>query len=407
MKCRHCKNNLNHTFVNLGYSPPSNHYVDPELINGAETYFPLIVKVCNSCFLVQTEDYNKADDLFTNDYAYFSSTSTSWLSHAKSYCEMITNHLKLDSSSFVVEIASNDGYLLQNFKKNNVPCLGIEPTNSTAIVSRDIGIETIEEFFSVPLSKKIKGSYGLADLIIGNNVYAHVPDINDFTSAMKLLLKSDGTITLEFPHLLNLIKHSQFDTIYHEHFSYLSLLTVSKIFNNSGLKIYDVEQIKTHGGSLRIYGCNIDYDKEISINVDRIISLEKSFGLEDIDTYKNFQVKAFNIKTKFMQFLLDSKKNKKTVVGYGAAAKGNTLLNYAGIKSDLIEFVCDAARAKQNKLLPGSRIPIFDPSKIREFKPDYVIIFPWNIKDEVISDHEYIREWGGKFVTFIPDMVLQ
>ena len=407
MKCRHCKNNLNHTFVNLGYSPPSNHYVDPELINGTETYFPLIVKVCNSCFLVQTEDYNKADDLFTNDYAYFSSTSTSWLSHAKSYCEMITNHLKLDSSSFVVEIASNDGYLLQNFKKNNVPCLGIEPTNSTAIVSRDIGIETIEEFFSVPLSKKIKGSYGLADLIIGNNVYAHVPDINDFTSAMKLLLKSDGTITLEFPHLLNLIKHSQFDTIYHEHFSYLSLLTVSKIFNNSGLKIYDVEQIKTHGGSLRIYGCNIDYDKEISINVDRIISLEKSFGLEDIDTYKNFQVKAFNIKTKFMQFLLDSKKNKKTVVGYGAAAKGNTLLNYAGIKSDLIEFVCDAARAKQNKLLPGSRIPIFDPSKIREFKPDYVIIFPWNIKDEVISDHEYIREWGGKFVTFIPDMVLQ
>jgi len=407
MKCRHCKNNLNHTFVNLGYSPPSNHYVDPELINGTETYFPLIVKVCNSCFLVQTEDYNKADDLFTNDYAYFSSTSTSWLSHAKSYCEMITNHLKLDSSSFVVEIASNDGYLLQNFKKNNVPCLGIEPTNSTAIVSRDIGIETIEEFFSVPLSKKIKGSYGLADLIIGNNVYAHVPDINDFTSAMKLLLKSDGTITLEFPHLLNLIKHSQFDTIYHEHFSYLSLITVSKIFNNAGLKIYDVEQIKTHGGSLRIYGCNIDYDKEISINVDRIISLEKSFGLEDIDTYKNFQVKAFNIKTKFMQFLLDSKKNKKTVVGYGAAAKGNTLLNYAGIKSDLIEFVCDAARAKQNKLLPGSRIPIFDPSKIREFKPDYVIIFPWNIKDEVISDHEYIREWGGKFVTFIPDMVLQ
>ena len=403
MHCRNCGKVLHHTLIDLGFSPPSNNYLDKSQLSKPETTYPLIVKVCDSCFLVQTEDFNEADELFSNNYAYFSSTSSSWLKHASIYTNMIVDRLNLDKKSKVIEIASNDGYLLKNFISKKIPCLGIEPTKSTADASRKLGINVVEDFFGLELSKKIVEDFGKADLICGNNVYAHVPEINDFTSGLKNLLKDDGTITLEFPHFLNLLKDKQFDTIYHEHYSYLSLGTVENIFNKFDLKIYDVEELNTHGGSLRIYGSHKHSNHSRSKNVTRIIDTETQYGLSSIKGYLNFQDVAFNIKLEFINFLINCKKQDKIVVGYGAAAKGNTLINYAGIKSDLIPFVYDEAPSKQGKFLPMSHIPVIKPSKLEFLKPDYVIIFPWNIKEEVIEKYNYIKKWGGQFVTFIPN----
>ncbi|MDC1160491.1 class I SAM-dependent methyltransferase [Luminiphilus sp.] len=383
MKCRHCGTPLTHTFLDLGFAPPSNAYLTEAGLNKPEQHYPLKVKVCDQCWLVQTEDYAEADELFDADYAYFSSTSSGWLAHAKSYAEQMTEQLALDAQSFVIEVASNDGYLLKNFVEAGIPCLGIEPTASTADAAEKLGIPVLREFFGEELGKRVATEGKQADLIAGNNVYAHVPDINDFTRGLKAVLKPTGTITLEFPHLMRLIEQAQFDTIYHEHFSYLSLSTVSRIFEVSGLRVWHVEQLPTHGGSLRIYGCHESDSRETTIAVSKLLREEGRQGLQTLQPYLNFQSRVDNIKIDFLDFLIQQKKNGKSVVGYGAAAKGNTLLNYAGVKPDLLPFVCDAAPAKQNRYMPGSHIPILAPEAIRQAGPDFVVILPWNIADEV------------------------
>jgi SAM-dependent methyltransferase len=404
MKCRHCDKELRFSFLDLDYAPPSNAYLTASDLSLPEKYFPLRVKVCDSCWLVQTEDYAQADDLFNSDYAYFSSTSTSWLHHAYEYSEMIIKKLSLNNDTYVIEVASNDGYLLKNFVKEGIPCLGIEPTASTANAAEKLGIKVVREFFGENLAKQLLTDNNKADLIIGNNVYAHVPDINDFTKGLKTILKENGTINLEFPHLQNLIEKHQFDTIYHEHFSYLSLNTVFKIFNKVGLKIYDVEKISTHGGSLRIYGCHEEDDKKIGKAVFDILEEEKKCGLDSISTYLDFQKVAEKIKYELLSFLISAKQDGKKVIAYGAAAKGNTLLNYAGVKSDLISCVFDAADSKQNKFMPGSHIPIISPTEINNNKFDYILILPWNISEEI---KKQLLESGVRstFVTAIPKLV--
>tara|TARA_B100000768_G_scaffold181288_1_gene203658 strand:- start:1820 stop:3043 length:1224 start_codon:yes stop_codon:yes gene_type:complete len=404
MICRHCKSNHNLKFLDLGNTAPSNSYLNYEDLKKPEITYPLRIMVCKKCWLVQTEDYTNADELFNDDYAYFSSTSTSWLSHAANYCDNITNRLNLTKESLVVELASNDGYLLKNFIKLGVPCIGIEPTKKTAAASRDLGITVEEVFFTKNVGIKLAAEGKKADLIIGNNVYAHVPDINNFTEGVVALLKPNGVVTFEFPHLMELIKKNQFDTVYHEHFSYLSLITVKSIFLKFGLKIFDVDQLDTHGGSLRVYGCLQSAKHIISNNVEKVLKAEIEAGLMTEATYKNFQIKANEIKDRFIQFLLNAKYDKKVVVGYGAAAKGNTLINYAGIKPDMINFVCDAADSKIGKYLPGSHIPILEP-KVLEFNHiDYLIIFPWNIADEIIEQNQTLSKLGTKFVTMIPEL---
>ena len=406
MNCRHCNEKLKDELIDLGKAPPSNNYISSDDINSPENYYPLKVMVCNNCWLVQTQDFNDADELFTDEYAYFSSTSKSFLEHAKNYTTEIINYLKLNEESFVVELASNDGYLLQNFLQKKIPCLGIEPTKSTAKVSRKKGIETLEDFFGTELGLKLS-KIRKADLIIGNNVYAHVPDINDFTGGIKKLLSPDGTVTLEFPHLLELVQNNQFDTIYHEHYSYLSLYSVSKIFKHSGLKIYKVDKLATHGGSLRIYGCHADDIRVIDESYKNLINEELELGINDMTFYKNFKIRAEEIKNEYLSFLHDCKNKGLFVCAYGAAAKGNTLLNYCGVKNDLISFVCDAAEAKQNKFLPGSKIPILHPAVLQEHqKIDYVLIFPWNIAEEVISQLDFLKKKGTKFVQAIPKLTI-
>ena len=406
MKCRHCNSKLENEFIDLGNAPPSNNYVSQDNLELQEKSYPLRVMVCSNCWLVQTEDFSDAGELFTDEYAYFSSTSISFLEHAKNYVSEITKFLKLNQNSFVVELASNDGYLLKNFVELGIPCLGIEPTKSTANVSRQKGIETIEEFFGIDCAKKLSQDKK-ADLIIGNNVYAHVPDINDFTAGIKELLSPDGTVTLEFPHLVELIQNNQFDTIYHEHYSYLSLFSASQIFNKAGLKIYKVDKLQTHGGSLRIYGCHKENNMLIDKSYNDLINKEIKLGISDINFYKNFNKIAEKIKDEFYQFLIDCKEKDLFVCAYGAAAKGNTLLNYCGIKDNLINFVCDAAEAKQNKFLPGSKIPIVHPDVLKnEKKIDFVIIFPWNIADEVIAKLDYLKANGTKFVMAIPKLTI-
>ena len=336
-------------------------------------------------------------------YIYFSSFSTSWLAHAKAYAEMMVNRFGFNHQSQVVEIASNDGYLLQYFKEMNIPVLGIEPTANTAAEAQRKGIESVVDFFGMSLAKKIASTGTTADLILGNNVLAHVPEINDFVSGLKILLKDNGVITFEFPHLLELIDKNQFDTIYHEHFSYLSLITVKQIFESHGLNIFDVEELATHGGSLRIFAKNVeDVTKQISSNVQEMLSKEIAFGLSDFDIYKNYQDKAEKVKNDFVEFLIKSKNNGKKVAAYGAAAKGNTLLNFAGVKKDLLQFIADASPHKQNKFLPGIHIPVFDEQKIKTVKPDYVVILPWNLREEISSQLSYINDWGGKFVVAVP-----
>jgi hypothetical protein len=404
MKCRSCNLEIKNNFLDLGYQPPSNSYLSHSDLYKSEITYPLRLRVCTSCWLVQTEDYVTKTDFFNSDYAYFSSTSKTWLKHSEEYFNMITKKLSLNSESFVIEIASNDGYLLKNFVKNKIPCLGIEPTKSTADYSEKIGVPVLRDFFGYQLSLDLKRKNKHADLIIGNNVYAHVPDINDFTLGISNLLKKEGVVTLEFPHLMKMVDLNQFDTIYHEHFSYLSLHTVKYIFEKNGLKLFDVEELNTHGGSLRVYGSLIDSSYLLNKNVTRLLDLERNNGMQNINYYMNFQEKVINAKNSLLQFLLDSKNKGKIVIGYGAAAKGNTLLNYAGIKSDLIKFVCDASKSKQEKFLPGSHIPIFSIDYLETENFDYVIIFPWNIADEVLVQNKFLNNKGVRFVKAIPEI---
>jgi hypothetical protein len=406
MNCRHCEVKLSHVFLDLGHAPPSNAYLSTDDLSRPEKYLPLRLFVCDACWLVQTDDCAHAAELFSDDYAYFSSTSAGWLAHARGYAEQMTERLKLDSSSLVIEVASNDGYLLKNFVQANIPCLGIEPTASTAAAAEKLGIPVLREFFGEELARDLARKGRAADLIAGNNVYAHVPDINDFTRGLAAALKPAGTITLEFPHLLQLIEKTQFDTVYHEHFSYLSLHTVARIFERAGLRIWDVEEIPTHGGSLRVFGCHAADPRTVSSRVAELVEREQRAGLRSLDVYRGFQARANRVKDDFLGFLLEQKRAGKRVAGYGAAAKGNTLLNYAGIKPDLLPFICDAAASKQGKYMPGSHIPILHPDAIREQHPDLVVILPWNISAEVRQSLDFISQWGGRFVTAVPELAV-
>lgn len=409
MKCRHCNTKLKHVFVNLNYSPPCNSMLGLTQLNEPEVHYPLKVFTCHNCFLVQVDEFKKADQIFSGDYTYFSSYSTTWLAHCQKYADMMVERFGLNQSSKVIEIASNDGYLLQFFKKKDIPVLGVEPTSNTAEVAIEKGIETIVDFFGADfvqnqlLVKDIK-----ADLLVGNNVLAHVPDINDFVNGLKLALKSEGIITMEFPHLARLVEQCQFDTIYHEHFSYLSFSTVKRIFNTYDLELFDVDEIPTHGGSLRIYAKHKeDQTKEVSSKVKALLEEEEKLGINGLDYYGGFQDRVDQIKYDLLKFLLEAKAEGKKVIGYGAAGKGNTLLNYCGIKgNDLINFVVDASPHKQNKFLPGSHIPVVAENQIRELKPDYILILPWNLKDEITKQLDYVREWGCQFVVPIPKVML-
>lgn len=405
MKCRHCNSSLEHVFADLGTSPPSNSYLREDQLNKPELFYPLRVKVCESCWLVQAEDFTNREEFFSNDYAYFSSFSTTWLVHAKEYVEKMAARFELGKDSFVVEVASNDGYLLQYVKNLSIPCLGIEPTKSTADAATIKGVPTLQDFFGVKLAESLARENKKADLTAANNVLAHVPDINDFISGFSILLKDNGVSTFEFPHLLRLAEHTQFDTIYHEHYSYLSLIAVQKIFVSNGLEVFDVEEILTHGGSLRVFAQKKNVGKHIITDrVRNLLEKEKEMGIDTISFYNGFQNKINNAKNRMLEFLIQANRNNSKVIGYGAAAKGNTFINYAGIRSDLVSFVVDKNPHKQNKFLPGSRIPIYNEQMIREKKPDFVVIFPWNLKAEISNQLSYIREWGGKFVVAIPEL---
>ena len=404
MNCRFCQNLLKEEFVNLGVMAPANSYVLKKDIKKKHSEYPLRILVCEICWLVQTEDFANKEEFFSENYAYFSSTSQSWLNHAKEYSEKIIKLENIGRNSFVIEVASNDGYLLKNFIDKKIPCLGIEPTLSTAKKAEELGITSEKIFLTKENAYKILDKYEKADLIIGNNVYAHVPDINDFTSSLEVLLKENGIITLEFPHLLNLLKFNQFDTIYHEHFSYLSLSVVQKIFKKNKLKIFNVDKLTTHGGSIRVYGCKKNSDRAISKNVENLLKEELQFNMESIDIYKNFKLKVKSIKNKLNSTLSKIKSNNKKIVAYGAAAKGNTLLNFCGIKSDIIEAVVDLAPSKQNKYMPTSLIPIYHPDYLKQNKIDYLLILPWNIKDEIIKQNKFLKKNGTKFIIPIPDV---
>lgn len=403
MNCRHCTNPLSYTFVDLGFAPPSNAYLTTSELSQQEKYYPLRVKVCEKCWLVQTEDFAQAKDLFKADYAYFSSTSKSWMEQSRLYSKEIIQRQALGAKSNVIEIASNDGYLLRHFVASGIPCLGIEPTASTAAAAVAQGIPVISEFFGEVLARQLLDQNKNADLIIANNVYAHVPDINDFTRGLATLLKPEGIVSIEFPHLLKLIKNCLFDTIYHEHFSYLSLTVVDRIFDQAGLRIFDVSELKTHGGSLRLFGCLKTATYSTSCTVNEIRKEEIDEGLQNIETYKNFQLSVQAIKNNFLSFLLDQKRHGRVVVAYGAAAKGNTILNYAGVKPDLIPYIYDAAPAKQGKFLPGSHIPILPPESMLNLQHiDTIIVLPWNIIDEVKAQLSIDLNPSIQLVTLIP-----
>jgi len=404
LNCRHCSAPLERTFLDLGFAPPSNAYLSRDDLARPEQYYPLKIKVCDRCWLVQTEDYAEAEELFRPDYAYFSSTSKGWLAHAAKFAEKMSRQLRLTQDSLVIEVASNDGYLLKNFVAAGIPCLGIEPTASTAEAAERLGIPVVREFFGERLGKQLAEMGKQADLLAGNNVYAHVPDINDFTRGLKAALKPGGTITLEFPHLMRLLEHTQFDTVYHEHFSYLSLYTVSRIFETAGLRVWDVEELPTHGGSLRIYGCHASETRPATAAVSALLAEEARRGLQSVETYDRFQAKADRVKDELLTFLIDLKRAGKKVAAYGAAAKGNTLLNYAGVKPDLLPFVCDAAVAKQGKFMPGSHIPIRPPAALYEQRPDYALILPWNIAAEIKQQYARLGELGTTFVTAVPKL---
>jgi 2-polyprenyl-3-methyl-5-hydroxy-6-metoxy-1,4-benzoquinol methylase len=402
IRCRFCDKVVDHTFVDLGASPLANSYLRSEQLSGMEPFYPLHVHVCDDCMLVQLPAMETSESIF-GDYAYFSSYSDSWLQHAEAYTRLMVERFGFNESSRVIEIASNDGYLLQYFKMRGVPILGIEPARNVAATAIDKGIPTVVKFFSVHTAEELVREGIRADLLIGNNVLAHVPDLNDFVAGMKILLKDHGIITMEFPHLMCLMEENQFDTIYHEHFSYFSFLTVKKVFARHGLELFDVDRVPTHGGSLRIYARHReDSDRLVQQRVHDLVEMETSKGFARVGHYDSFRKTVKETKWSILEFMLRAKREGKTIVGYGAPAKGNTLLNYTGIRTDFIDYTVDRSPHKQGLFLPGTRIPIYHPDRIRETKPDYLVILPWNLKDEVMKQMAHIREWKGKFVTLIP-----
>lgn len=403
MKCRHCQHDVTVPLIDLGASPPSNSYLSETMLSAPETWYPLRVLVCSNCWLVQTQDFAQRDEFFSEDYAYFSSISQSWLAHSERYVGAMAERFGLGTTSLVVEVASNDGYLLQYVRQRGIGALGIEPTASTASAARDKGIEVVEEFFGVELARRLVSEGRPADLTAANNVLAHVPDINDFVAGFATLLKPDGVSTFEFPHLVRLIEDAQFDTIYHEHYSYLSLTAVERIFAANGLTVFDVEEISTHGGSLRVYAQRTDTgQRPVTDHVSVMLDAEARLGVATVEYYGALQNRAETIARNFVEFLVDAHKAGKRVVGYGAAAKGNTLMNFAGVKPHLLPWVVDRAPAKQGRFMPGSRIPIVSEERLQAERPDYVVILPWNISDEVMTQLAGIRSWGGQFVTAVP-----
>lgn len=405
VSCRFCGAGLSHTFCDLGMSPISNAYIKADDLQAMERFYPLHVYVCNECFLVQLAEFQSPDEIFSEDYAYFSSYSDSWLAHSRGYVDAVTNRFGYGAESLVMELASNDGYLLQYFVEKGVPVQGIEPASNVAAVAEEKGVPTLVRFFGVELARELVADGKRPDLLLGNNVLAHVPDINDFVGGMKIVLKEDGVITMEFPHLLQLMRHNQFDTIYHEHFSYLSFTTVERIFASHGLTLFDVEELWTHGGSIRIYaGHAEDAGKTVSPRVAEMKRQEEAFGLYELPVYLAFQPKVQATKRKLLTFILEAREQGKTISGYGAPAKGNTLLNYCGLGTDLIDFTVDRSPHKQGLYLPGTHIPIRHPEAVMLHKPDYLLILPWNIRDEVMDQMTAIRRWGGKFVVPIPEV---
>ncbi len=403
MKCRHCEKDLRLPFLDLGNAPPSNAYLSEQAMRAPEKWFPLRILVCEQCWLVQTEDYAGREELFTDDYAYFSSFSTTWLDHSKNYVEQMTKRFSLNSSSCVVEVAANDGYLLQYFQQARIPCYGIEPTTSTAIAARSKGIEIVERFFGLVLAKELVQLGRQADLMVANNVLAHVPEINDFVSSFTSLLKPHGIATFEFPHLMRMVQENQFDTAYHEHYSYLSLTAVQRFFTFNGLTIFDVEELPTHGGSLRVFAQRSDTGTQAqNPSVATMLNMETTSGMTTPAFYRELQHRAEKVKDDLLQFLIETKRKGLKVGAYGAAAKGNTLLNFAGIRPDLLSYVVDRNPAKRGKCMPGSRIAIVDEAHLKSHRPDFILILPWNLKEEVMSQLAYVQEWGGQFVTAVP-----
>jgi SAM-dependent methyltransferase len=406
VKCRFCHSPLRDVFLDLGSAPPSNAFLREEDLDAPEAWFPLKLHACHQCHLVQVDEMQRHDALFSGDYVYFSSYSRSWLAHAERYVARASERLGLGPDSLVVEVASNDGYLLQYAKARGIPCVGIEPTASTAAAAREHGIETVEHFFGRAFAQEFVTARRQADLVVANNVLAHVPDLNDFVAGLSTLLAPEGTVTIEFPHLLQLVAQHQFDTVYHEHFSYFSFHTVQRILSRHGLRVWDVEELNTHGGSLRLWVCHAGAARRETSSIGDLLAKEASAGMLDMDYYLGFQRVADQVKNDFLAFLLSCKRDGKQVVGYGAAAKGNTLLNYAGVRPDLLTYVVDASPHKQGRYLPGCRIPVVAEARIRETRPDFVVILPWNLREEITAQLAYIREWGGKFVIAVPGLVV-
>jgi SAM-dependent methyltransferase len=405
MKCRYCGADLRMPFLDLGVAPPSNAYLNADQVRAPETWYPLRLLVCESCWLVQTEDFIGRDSLFDANYAYFSSVSSSWLAHAGRYVSDMRGRFALGPSSQVVEVAANDGYLLQYVMDAGIPCYGIEPTASTARAARVKGIDILERFFGVGLADELVAAGRQADLIVANNVLAHVPEINDFVAGFTRLLKPAGVATFEFPHLLRMVRENQFDTAYHEHYSYLSLTAVARIFSTNGLSVFDVEEWPTHGGSLRVFAQRIDTGKQlINASVSELLDHERAAGISSVSFYQGFQSSAERVKDDLLAFLIDARRRGHRLAAYGAAAKGNTLLNFAGIKADLLPYVVDRATSKQGRYLPGSRIPIVAEGHLRADRPDYVIVLPWNLLNEVSEQLDYVRRWGVRLVTAIPSL---
>ena len=406
-RCRFCGAGLQQTVVDLGLTPLCETYPAAADFNRGEKYYPLHVYVCEKCWLVQIEEYESAENIFS-DYAYFSSFSDSWLDHCNKYCGAMQSRFALNQQSFVVEVASNDGYLLQYFVKRDVPVLGIEPAANVAKVAVEKGVPTLVEFFGAKLAQKLVAEGRSADLALGNNVFAQVPDLNDFVEGLKILLKPEGVLTLEFPHMLQLMERNEFDTIYHEHFSYFSLLTTVKIMEAHGLRVFDVEELKSHGGSLRVFACRAESKThKLESNVAKVLADESRAGLDRVDGYKKFAAQVKETKFALVEFLLRAAREGKKVAGYGAPGKSATLLHYCGITRDLIEFTVDRSPYKQGRFLPGNHIPIYHPDRIREARPDYVVILPWNLKDEIMKQLQFIREWGGRFVVPIPRLSIE
>ncbi len=402
--CRSCGNELTYTFVDLGVSPLANSYLKAEQLEEMEPFYPLHAYVCENCFLVQLNEFQSSEQIF-GDYAYFSSYSESWLKHAREYTELMLDRFGFDSNHQIIEIASNDGYLLQYFRNKGLPVLGVEPAQNVAKVARDAGIPTLSKFFGVQTATEMAAQGKYADLMLGNNVLAHVPDLNDFVEGFRILLKPQGIITMEFPHLMRLMEQNQFDTIYHEHFSYFSFITVKKVFAAHYLAVFDVEELPTHGGSLRIFACHAeDKSRTIGQSVRNLVEREKDAGFESLEHYLSFAEKVKETKRNILEFMVKVKKQRKSMAGYGAPAKGNTLLNYCGIGTDFIDYTVDRSPHKQGHFLPGTHIPIYHPDKINETKPAYLVILPWNLKEEIMEQMSHIRDWGGQFVTLIPEV---